>query len=114
MFANDPFYLYSIHSTQVRGCIDLRYLVLQCHNSPTNRSEKLPKGMGLNALSQRYLERTLDKDWRVRASDWEANDLTQRQVLIETFDFDIFTNVSNDVLNHSDYIKNFFFFDQAL
>ncbi|XP_042229721.1 exonuclease 3'-5' domain-containing protein 2-like [Homarus americanus] len=35
--------------------------------------------MGLSSLAHKYLDRTLDKDWRVRASDWEAVTLTRRQ-----------------------------------
>lgn len=64
----------------MQGCVDLRYLVLQCHKSESSGVKKSTGGMGLNALSQKYLGRTLDKDWRVRASDWEADTLTRRQV----------------------------------
>jgi len=39
-----------------------------------------PPSFGLNALSKYYLDRPLDKDWRVRASDWETEQLTNRQV----------------------------------
>ena len=39
-------------------------------------------GMGLKALAEKYLGRTLDKDWRIRGSDWEADTLTKRQVCI--------------------------------
>lgn len=45
-----------------------------------SQGKKTAGGMGLNALAERYLGRTLDKDWRVRASDWEAKTLTKRQV----------------------------------
>lgn len=73
-------------SEQVQGCVDLRYLVLQCQKCESSSSGKAASGvkapgnMGLNALAQKYLGRTLDKDWRVRASDWEADTLTRRQV----------------------------------
>lgn len=39
-----------------------------------------PTKLGLSGLAEFYLGRTLDKDWRVRASDWEADHLTIRQV----------------------------------
>ncbi|KAF2354806.1 3'-5' exonuclease domain [Trinorchestia longiramus] len=41
---------------------------------------KGPAKLGLSGLAHFYLQRTLDKDWRVRASDWEAEFLTQRQI----------------------------------
>ncbi|XP_047489596.1 exonuclease 3'-5' domain-containing protein 2-like isoform X1 [Penaeus chinensis] len=76
----DSNYLAADYNIQVKGCVDLRHLVLMSHTlSPEPKSKLKPKGMGLNALSQYYLEQTLDKDWRVRASDWEAEELTQRQ-----------------------------------
>ncbi|XP_042229715.1 exonuclease 3'-5' domain-containing protein 2-like isoform X1 [Homarus americanus] len=81
----DSNYLAADYNLKVRGCVDLRYLVLQCHKSElcgeedTLDGDKLPGGMGLNALSQKYLGHSLDKDWRVRASDWEADVLTKRQ-----------------------------------
>ncbi|XP_069190762.1 exonuclease 3'-5' domain-containing protein 2-like [Procambarus clarkii] len=81
----DSNFLAADYNLKVRGCVDLRYLVLQCQETePTcaNKSTEGAKskgGMGLNALAQKYLGRTLDKDWRVRASDWEAETLTRRQ-----------------------------------
>lgn len=75
----DSNYLAADYNVQVKGCVDLRHLVLMSHTFSLEPKTKLkPKGMGLNALSQYYLEQTLDKDWRVRASDWEAEELTQR------------------------------------
>uniref|UniRef100_A0A6A7FVP8 Exonuclease 3'-5' domain-containing protein 2-like n=1 Tax=Hirondellea gigas TaxID=1518452 RepID=A0A6A7FVP8_9CRUS len=42
---------------------------------------KAPLKLGLSSLAQYYLRRTLDKDWRVRASDWEVEHLTHRQII---------------------------------
>ena len=36
--------------------------------------------MSLSALSQQILGIALDKDWRIRCSDWEAESLSERQV----------------------------------
>ncbi|XP_047740326.1 exonuclease 3'-5' domain-containing protein 2-like [Hyalella azteca] len=41
---------------------------------------KGPAKLGLSALAEHYLKRSLDKDWRVRASDWEAEHLSHRQI----------------------------------
>ncbi|KAK8748661.1 hypothetical protein OTU49_015927 [Cherax quadricarinatus] len=82
----DSNYLTADYGLKVRGCVDLRYLVQQCQESEVScaskpaRGGKSAGGMGLNSLAQKYLDRTLDKDWRVRASDWEAETLTKRQV----------------------------------
>lgn len=81
----DSNYLTADYGLKVRGCVDLRYLVQQCQESEVScaskpaRGGKSAGGMGLNSLAQKYLDRTLDKDWRVRASDWEAETLTKRQ-----------------------------------
>ncbi|XP_042889306.1 exonuclease 3'-5' domain-containing protein 2-like [Penaeus japonicus] len=87
----DSNYLADDYNIQVRGCIDLRHLVQRCltlepvtaesapEGQKASQGKKTAGGMGLNALAERYLGRTLDKDWRVRASDWEAKTLTKRQ-----------------------------------
>ena len=36
--------------------------------------------MSLSALSQQILGIALDKDWRIRCSDWEAESLSERQI----------------------------------
>ena len=35
--------------------------------------------LGLDSLASRFLGLEMDKDWRLRASDWEAEQLSQRQ-----------------------------------
>lgn len=80
----DSNYLSLDYNLTVRGCVDLRHLVHRCQDVDTAgssdmKSIKSTGGMGLNALAGKYLGRTLDKDWRVRASDWEADTLTKRQ-----------------------------------
>lgn len=62
---------------QVQGCVDLRHLVLLKQGVDGGGSSH---NLGLSALAQMFLNQTLDKDWRVRASDWEADSLTKRQV----------------------------------
>nr|XP_053631172.1 LOW QUALITY PROTEIN: exonuclease 3'-5' domain-containing protein 2-like [Cherax quadricarinatus] len=84
---DDSNYLEADYNLKVQGCIDLRYLVLKYHKSEASSTDNTPEaeevlgGMGLNALSQTYLGRTLDKNWRVRTGDWEADALSKRQVI---------------------------------
>lgn len=69
--------------SQVHGCVDLRHLARQDQQAGDQAKPSTKKqlnGKGLNALTEMYLDRSLDKSWRVRASDWEAEKLTQRQV----------------------------------
>lgn len=74
---NSSFTKCSLYVQQVRGCVDLRHLVLLKNGvAGVGGSHHL----GLNALSKTFLNYTLDKDWRIRASDWEAESLTRRQV----------------------------------
>lgn len=72
----DSHYLYQDYNFQVRGCIDLRHLVLLKQGVDGGEGSH---NLGLSALAQTFLNQTLDKDWRVRASDWEADSLTKRQ-----------------------------------
>lgn len=67
---------------QVEGCVDLRHLALCCPEPGGGAKAGLVGGggLGLAALSLTHLGHTLDKDWRVRASNWQAEHLTQRQV----------------------------------
>ncbi|MPC32677.1 Exonuclease 3'-5' domain-containing protein 2 [Portunus trituberculatus] len=60
----------------VQGCIDLRHLVLLKEENEGGHH------LGLSALAKTFLGITLDKDWRVRASDWEADTLSKRQELM--------------------------------
>jgi len=58
------------------GCVDLRHLVLdfRCRNSGH------PGKLGLESLASEILGVSLDKDWRLRAGDWEADILSERQI----------------------------------
>lgn len=73
----DRMFLETDYSLLVQGCVDLRHVVLCCPES--GAAGNGTPSLGLAALALRFLGRTLDKDWRVRASDWEAETLTRRQ-----------------------------------
>lgn len=55
----------------VRGCLDLRHLMAQ--------SGTVSRG-GLAGMAQNLLGIKLDKNWRIRCSDWEAPVLEPHQV----------------------------------
>ena len=58
-------------NTQPRGLVDIRHLVKKF----TPELKKL----GAQSLAQHYLKFSMDKDWRIRASNWEGN-LSSRQI----------------------------------
>ena len=60
-------------SLDLPSWVDLRHLVV---NHWVGHHDKL----GLQALAGLVLDVSLDKDWRIRASDWEADQLSARQV----------------------------------
>jgi len=60
------------HNLEVAGCMDLRHLAV--------RQESLPGKLGLQSLALQYLSVELDKDWRLRAGNWEAETLTIQQI----------------------------------
>jgi len=64
------------HGLDVGGCVDLRHLVLAYRGSNDGHPGKL----GLEALAESFLGVSLDKDWKVRAGDWEAETLSERQL----------------------------------
>lgn len=58
------------YNIEVSGYIDLRYLASECDLQERS----------LGALAYKLLGCRLDKDWRVRASDWNAEFLSDRQI----------------------------------
>lgn len=73
---DDAHLLMNDYNIKVSGCIDLRYLAKECG----------VKERSLSALANQLLGCELDKDWRIRASDWEAELLTERQIKYAAMD----------------------------
>ena len=48
-------------------------------------------------LASSFLSLRMDKDWRVRASDWEADELSERQTLYAANDALISMNIALQV-----------------
>ena len=73
---------------QVEGAIDLMdFFCYDGNKYPSDYPLKplvvginAPTKLGLASLANTYLNRVLEKDWRVRASDWEDEYLDDRQV----------------------------------
>ncbi|CAL4069078.1 unnamed protein product, partial [Meganyctiphanes norvegica] len=80
----DSQYLFTDYGIRVKGCLDLRYLYLlattQDEFIENNEPIQCKNNLGLSSLTEELLGKKLDKDWRIRASDWEANDLSPRQI----------------------------------
>ena len=53
--------------------------------------------LGMAGLASSFLDLRMDKDWRVRASDWEADDLSERQTLYAANDALISMNITLQV-----------------
>ncbi|XP_026323409.1 exonuclease 3'-5' domain-containing protein 2 isoform X2 [Hyposmocoma kahamanoa] len=67
---DDAKYLYQDYSVTLKSTIDIRHLAELCSYNPG----------GLAALSKSLLRVVLDKSWRIRCSNWEADELTHRQI----------------------------------
>lgn len=67
---DDAKYLAIDYGVQVRGTLDLRHITR--YNGW--------KSDGLAKLAKTYLNVELDKNWRIRCSDWEHPCLTQNQI----------------------------------
>lgn len=74
--AGDSRKLVADHGLDVGGCVDLRHLVLAYRGCNDGHPGKL----GLEALAESFLGVSLDKDWKIRAGDWEAETLSERQL----------------------------------
>ncbi|XP_062908653.1 exonuclease 3'-5' domain-containing protein 2 isoform X3 [Mobula hypostoma] len=62
------------YGVTVKGCLDLRYLVMQ------QRKNNLAHSLSLKCLAQDTINFTLDKSLHLRCSNWEAQELTNDQV----------------------------------
>ncbi|XP_072121480.1 exonuclease 3'-5' domain-containing protein 2 isoform X2 [Mobula birostris] len=62
------------YGVTVKGCLDLRYLVMQ------QRKNNLAHSLSLKSLAQDTINFTLDKSLHLRCSNWEAQELTNDQV----------------------------------
>jgi len=69
---DDSIKLITDFGLDVVSCVDLRHLVVKFW---THQGK-----LGLETLAYLVLGVQLDKDWRLRAGDWEAEILTQKQV----------------------------------
>lgn len=68
--SGDANYLAKDYGVCVASTLDLRFLAAQSQC----------KAGGLAKLSEEQLNVKLDKDWRIRCSDWEANVLNKAQI----------------------------------
>ncbi|XP_064487258.1 exonuclease 3'-5' domain-containing protein 2-like [Ornithodoros turicata] len=71
---DDALKLLQDHNLIVRGCLDLRHIITQF-----TELSGVPVG-GLQALSSHLLAVRPEKSWRIRCSDWAADNLTQKQI----------------------------------
>jgi len=65
------------YSLDLIACLDLRHLLLdfQCRTIKDH-----PGKLGLESLAYKILGVKLDKDWKLRGGDWEAEVLSERQI----------------------------------
>lgn len=68
--ANDAKYLQQDYAINMNGTFDLRFLALQAQQ----------KAEGLGKMSKSILDIELDKDWRIRCSDWEIEVMSAKQI----------------------------------
>ncbi|GLH01033.1 Werner Syndrome-like exonuclease [Gryllus bimaculatus] len=69
--SDDANYLLNDYGIMVRGCLDLRHVM--------QRIGGMPHG-GLSGLAESVLEAKMDKSWSIRCSNWEVDDLSERQI----------------------------------
>lgn len=67
---NDASYLLQDYAIKMNGTFDLRFLALMAKENAE----------GLGKLSKSILNIDLDKDWKIRCSDWEIADMSPQQI----------------------------------
>ncbi|VVC96045.1 unnamed protein product [Leptidea sinapis] len=87
--ADDAKYLANDYGVCVKSTLDIRHFVELCGYIPS----------GLATLSDSLLGVTLDKDWRIRCSDWSAEYLTQRQVMYAATDAHVAIKIFDKLIN---------------
>jgi len=87
--SDDAYFLMNDYNIQISGYIDLRYLAKEC----------CLKERSLAALAHKLLGCELDKDWRVRASDWEAELLSDRQTEYAALDAYVAVEILKQLIN---------------
>ncbi|CAG0901331.1 unnamed protein product [Darwinula stevensoni] len=63
------------HGITVNGCVDLRHLAVL---HPI--AKQMNGRFGLDSLASHFLQLKLNKNWRLRCSDWNADELSNKQV----------------------------------
>ena len=89
---DDKSRLLADYEMDVAGCVDIRHLVV---DHWTHQGK-----LGLEGLASHILGVKMDKDWRIRASDWAADTLTQRQVEYAANDALVGINMTWIILRH--------------
>ena len=74
--AGDANYLTKDYGACVAGTLDLQFLAQQAHGH----------GGGLARLAEDLIGVTLNKNWRIRCSDWEGPTLTNNQIKYAAMD----------------------------
>lgn len=90
------------HNIDVRGCVDLRHIVTlfpELYGFTAG---------GLRTLSSEFLDVILDKSWRVRCSNWEADVLTKNQIRYAAEDALLSAQIFDQMVRYRIRPRNFF------
>ncbi|KAM3960146.1 exonuclease 3'-5' domain-containing 2 [Aphomia sociella] len=92
---DDAKYLSEDYSINFKSSLDIRHIAVLCGHNPG----------GLGSLTKSLLHIVLDKSWRIRCSDWEADTLSEKQVNYAAADahvaIKIFVKLINKLNSHS-------------
>lgn len=88
--ADDAKYLYRDYQVILKSFVDLRHVVQAYGYQPA----------GLAGLSKMHLGILLDKNWRIRCSNWEDDVLTENQIIYAAADAHVAILIFMKVLNN--------------
>ncbi|RVE52065.1 hypothetical protein evm_003343 [Chilo suppressalis] len=101
---DDAKYLLHDYSVTLQSTLDIRHIVTAAGYDPG----------GLAVLSQSLLGITLDKSWRVRCSDWEAETLSERQVHYAAVDAHVAAKIFVKMINSLSRKNTWNFFNKEI
>ncbi|XP_053601595.1 exonuclease 3'-5' domain-containing protein 2 [Plodia interpunctella] len=89
---DDAKYLFQDYNVALKSTLDIRHIAHLCGQHPG----------GLAAMAKATLQVIMDKSWRIRCSDWEADELTDRQTKYASVDAHIAIKMFVNFINMLD------------
>ncbi|XP_022648428.1 exonuclease 3'-5' domain-containing protein 2-like [Varroa destructor] len=95
--------LHDDYKIQVNGCLDLRYMALA---TPTVKRKlvEASQGLSLAGMTEVLLEAEMMKDFTIRCSDWECEQLSDEQINYASYDVVCAYGLAEKIARSNDWV----------